>query len=66
MGMASIGRLRVGVDTVIVHARNSPPRGLLSLSILRAGLVVVVVGVLRVMVAAVDTGAGGGVGGVLL
>ena len=54
------------MDTVIVHARNSPPRGLLSLSILRAGLVVVVVGVLRVMVAAVDTGAGGGVGGVLL
>ena len=68
MGMVSIGRLRVGVDTVIIHARarDSPPWGLLSLSILRAGLVVMVIRVLQVMVAAIDTGAGGGVGSVLL
>ena len=55
LSLASIGRLRVGVDTVIVHARarDSPPQGSPSLLILRAGLVIlVVVGVLRVMVGA--------------
>ena len=52
--MSSIRRLWVGVNTHIVHARagDSLPWGLPSSSILRAGLVVLVVGVLQVMVGA--------------